>query len=338
MNEANSASPTSREASHILVTGAAGLLGAELTRQLLEAGHRVTALIHQRPLGIQNPLLTEVQCDLLDMGALQDCMTEITEVYHCAGLVSFQPRDRERLFRINVEGTANVVNACLEASVRKLVHVSSVASLGRIRQGIVVDESISWTEESNNSNYGKSKYLGELEVWRAIGEGLPAVIVNPTIIFGPSSWEEGSSAMFKTAYDEFPWYTTGVGGFVDVRDVATVMQLLMQSDITAQRFILNSENLSYKEVLSLMARNFGKRPASKKVTPLLAALVWRMEAIKATLTGKNQLLTRETSATAQAEVRFSNQKILEAFPRFQFIPVPESIADTCQAFVKKYSL
>ncbi|MDE3214435.1 MAG: NAD-dependent epimerase/dehydratase family protein, partial [Bacteroidota bacterium] len=321
MNDANGLSEITGQPPNVLVSGAAGLLGTELVRQLLAAGHRVTALVHQRPLGITDPLLTEKKCDILDTAALEECMKGITEVYHCAGLVSFQPRDKQRLFKINVEGTASVVNACLEASVRRLVHVSSVAALGRIREGVVVDESMTWTEETSNSTYGKSKYLGELEVWRGIGEGLRAVIVNPTIILGPASWDEGSSALFKSAFDEFKWYTTGIGGFVDVRDVSRAMILLMQSDLSAQRYIISSENLSYKEVLDAMAANFGKRPPFKKVTPFMASLVWRMEAVKGLLTGKNRLLTRETSLTAQAVVKFNNRKILDALPSFQFTSV-----------------
>src|SRR6185437_1228576 len=144
-----------------------------------------------------------------------------------------------QLLKINIEGTSNVVNACIDAGVEKLVHVSSVAALGRIRKGETVTEKMNWTEETSNSIYGKSKYLGELEVWRGIGEGLKAVIVNPTVIFGGDNWDTGSSAIFKTAYNEFKWYTEGVSGFVDAQDVARAMILLMNSDITSERFILN---------------------------------------------------------------------------------------------------
>ena len=116
-------------------------------------------------------------------------MQGITQVYHCAAIVSFDPKDKDHLLKINIEGTANVVNACIDAGVKKLVHVSSVAALGRIRKGETVTEKMNWTEETSNSIYGKSKYLGELEVWRGIGEGLQAVIVNPTVIFGGDNWD-----------------------------------------------------------------------------------------------------------------------------------------------------
>src|SRR5579863_7006324 len=203
----------------ILVTGASGLLGKELTTQLLKSACHVTAMYHAAPVTLKHPLLTIEPCDILDPGALEELMIGITHVYHCAAVVSFEPADRRRLFKINVEGTENVVNACLQAKVQKLVHVSSVSALGRLRNGQTVTEELNWTEETGKRVYGKSKYLGEMEVWRAIGEGLEAAIVNPSIILGGNDWEDGSTALFKSAYNEFKYYTEGVSGFVDVADV-----------------------------------------------------------------------------------------------------------------------
>jgi nucleoside-diphosphate-sugar epimerase len=182
------------------------------------------------------------------------------------------------------------------------------------------------------------EYFAEMEVWRGIGEGLKAVIVNPSLILGGDSWENSSSAIFKSAYNEFPWYTNGVSGFVDVRDVARAMMLLMNSEITGQRFILNGENLPYKEIFSLIAKCFGKKPPSKKVTPFLAEVVWRMEAVKSWFTGKKHLLTKETARTAQAKVYFDNSKILEALPQFHFTNIKDTIQFTCERMKEKYKL
>ena len=322
----------------ILVTGAAGLVGSELVKQLLEKGYKVTAICHSTSLNITHPNLTAQQCDILDTVGLEEIMQGITHVYHCAAIVSFEPKDKYRLLKINVEGTANVVNACLDAGVQKLVHVSSVAALGRIRNGEVVNEQMNWSEETSNSVYGKSKYLGELEVWRGIGEGLQALIVNPSIILGGNNWDNGSAALFKTAYDEFKWYTEGISGFVDVSDVARAMILLMNSKISGQRFILSAENLSYKEIFSSIAKCFGKKPPPKKVSPFMAEIVWRLEAIKAGFTGKKHLLTKETARTAQATVYFDNSKILNELPGFNFTPVAISIAHTCATLKEKYHL
>ena len=247
----------------ILVTGAAGLLGSELVNQLLEKGYKVTATYHSASLNVTHPNLTIQQCDILDTAGLEEIMRGITHVYHCAAIVSFEPKDKRRLLKINVEGTANVVNACISANVQKLIHVSSVSSLGRIRNGETVTEQMNWTEETSNSIYGKSKYLGELEVWRGIGEGLQALVVNPSTILGGNNWENGSAVIFKTVYEGFKWYTEGISGFVDVRDVACAMILLMNSKISGQRFILSSENLSYKEIFSSIAKCFGKNRRKK---------------------------------------------------------------------------
>src|ERR1017187_8953899 len=231
MQEENDSKENNPPQNKILVTGASGLLGKELATQLLNNGCRVTAMYHATPVMLAHPLLTIQQCDILDPSALEELMTGMTHVFHCAAVVSFEPADRSRLFKINVEGTENVVNACIQAKVQKLIHVSSVSSLGRIRNGETVTEEMNWTEETGKSVYGKSKYLGEMEVWRGIGEGLEAAIVNPSIILGGNDWESGSMALFKSAYDEFKYYTEGVSGFVDVADVARVMILLMNSKI-----------------------------------------------------------------------------------------------------------
>lgn len=322
----------------ILITGATGLVGNELLRQLLDAGFKVRAIYNSTPLSLSHPSLEIIQCDILDVEGLEEAMADVTHVYHCAAIVSYDHKDKHQLLKINIEGTANVVNACIDAGVKKLVHVSSVAALGRIRKGEMVSEKMSWTEETSNSIYGKSKYFGELEVWRGIGEGLKAVIVNPSLILGGDNWETGSSAIFKNAYNEFKWYTDGISGFVDVKDVARAMILLMNSEITAQRYILNAENLPYKEIFSAIASCFDKEPPYKKVTSFLAEMIWRIEAIKTRFTGEKHLLTKETARTAQAKVYFDNSKILSTLPQFRFTELRETIDRTCKILKEKYHL
>jgi nucleoside-diphosphate-sugar epimerase len=236
--------------------------------------------------------------------------------------------------KINVEGTANVVNAALETGIEKLVHVSSVAALGRKRNNQVVTENMRWDDQSNPSVYGKTKYLAELEVWRAVAEGLNAVIVNPVIILGKGNWETGSSATFRNAFNEFPWYTDGVSGFVDAYDVANAMVKLMESEIVAERFILSAENWTYRDLFTTMANGFDKRPPHRKVEPWMASIVWRIERVKGMLTGKEPLLTRETAETAQQKVHFDNTKILNALQGFRFRPLAETIHDACQYYLQ----
>lgn len=320
----------------ILVTGGAGLLGNELIRQLLDAGKNVRAIYNKTALqNFDSPNLQQFQCDILDVIGLEKAMHDIEQVYHCAAMVTFNPKHRQKMFKVNVEGTANVVNAALDAGIKKMVHVSSVAALGRIRQDKPIDETMNWTEETSNSKYGQSKFLAEMEVWRGISEGLDAVMVNPVIILGAGDWDSGSSQLFKSVYDEFPWYATGTSGFVDVRDVAKAMQQLMNSEINAQRFIVSAQNRSYADVFNLMAKAFGKKPAYKKVTPMLAAIVWRLEACKSFFTGKAPLVTKETSVTALAKVNFDNSKLIKYLPQFTYRPIEESITDICLSLQQK---
>lgn len=313
----------------ILVTGASGLVGSELIKQLLEKGERIKAICHSTSLNIENKNLYVVKCDMLDPVALEEAMDGISHVYHCAAIVSFNPKHKKELFKTNIEGTANVVNAALNAQVKKFLHVSSVAALGRMRKGQKITEEMIWTEETSNSVYGKSKYLGEMEVWRGIGEGLNAVIVNPSLILGAGDWKKGSSEIFKSAYEEFPWYAEGISGFVDVKDVVRAMILLMNSEIGNQRFILNAENISFKDIFFKIAECFNKKKPYKRVTPFLGELVWRWEAIKSMFTNNDPLVTKETAATAQAKVYFDNTKILNALPGFAFTPINKTIKDTC---------
>ncbi|MDB5203202.1 MAG: dihydroflavonol-4-reductase [Ferruginibacter sp.] len=320
----------------ILVTGGAGLLGNELIQMLLAQGKPVKAIYNKTRLkDFHSGLLIQVQADILDVIALEEVMEGVTELYHCAGLVSFVNKDEQRLYKVNVEGTANVVNAALNANVSKMVHVSSVAALGRIREGKWIHEKMQWTPETSNSKYGHSKHLGEMEVWRGIAEGLNAVIVNPVIILGPADWNEGSTKMFKSAYEEFPWYTDGVTGFVDVRDVAAAMIQLMDSAISSERFIVSAENMSYRSLFEMMAKAFGKKPPYKKVTPFIASAVSTLGTIKSLFTGVAPLITKETAATAMATVYFDNSKLLTTLPSFTYRSMQETVSDTCAALQQK---
>ncbi len=314
-------------------------MGAHLITQLVKQHHQVRALYRSEKPEMEGADQVQwIQGDILDTSLLAEAMENVRQVYHCAGMVSFNPKQKEILHKTNVEGTANVVNACLAARVEKLVHVSSVAALGRLRQHKMINETMVWTEETSNSEYGKTKYLGEMEVWRGVGEGLQCVIVNPSIILGAGDWGGGSSALFKNVYKEFPWYTDGVTGFVDVADVACAMQLLMNSPITGQRFIVSAANIGYHELFTEIAQLFGKKPANKKVTPFMAALVWRIEALKAAFTGKRPLLTRETAKTAQAKVYFDNTKLIKYLPAFSYTPVTATLQRICNELKTIYHL
>ena len=322
-----------------LVTGASGLVGTELVKQLLQKGVRVKALIHKKPLNLpSHPLLQVIQGDLLDVVALESLVQDVDRVYHCAGLISYAPNSRSSLYQINVEATGNLVNACLPYQHIKFIHVSSIAALGKYTEGKPLNENSKWKNDASNSNYGYSKYLGEMEVWRGIAEGLDAVIVNPSIILGAGDWNSGSTSIFKKMYDEFPWYSEGINGFVDVKDLADIMIRLGDSNINQERFIVSAENKSYRDVFCMISDAFGKKRPQKNFTKGLSQIAWRLEAIRSLFTGKEPLITRETSNSALIKVEYDNTKLLNAIPEFTYTPLQESIRSICSELQQKVNI
>jgi len=323
----------------ILVTGGTGLVGSHLITALIERGEKVKALYRSVIPVFKGSINVEwVKGDILDIISLQEALENVEEVYHAAAIVSFNPRKKHEMLNINVGGTANVVNACLAHGVRKLCYVSSVAALGKPKDAKEIDETMSWTEFTRFSNYGKSKYFAEMEVWRGIGEGLEAVIVNPSIILGAGDWGKGSSGLFKTAYDEFPWFTEGVTGFVDVCDVVKAMIDLMKSDITGQRFILSAESRKYKDIFTSIATCFGKKPPHKKVNSFTAGVVWRVEVLKSLFSHKDPLLTKETAQAAQSIVYFNNTKLKKFLPAFEYTSLDKTIVRICNELKQQNNL
>ncbi|HEX8515434.1 MAG TPA: NAD-dependent epimerase/dehydratase family protein [Bacteroidia bacterium] len=333
----------------ILVTGGTGLVGSHLLYDLCKAGNKVRVL--KRPLSnVANlekvfsyysadsvSLLQNIEwfdAELLDVYSLMDAMEGITEVYHCAAMVSFESSHQEEMMRTNIEGTANMVNAATAKNVRKFCHVSSIATIGRAEHGALTTEDLFWKSSPENSNYSISKYGAEREVWRASEEGLDVVIVNPSLIVGPGNWEQSSSNMFSKGYKGIRFYSSGLNGFVDVRDVSALMIRLMDSNVVNERFLINSENASFRHFFDLIHRGFNKSVPNIKAGKLLSSFAWRAEKIRSMLTGSPPLITRETARSAHRISRFSNEKILKLFPGYEFIPLEKSINDTCKLFLK----
>lgn len=321
----------------IFVTGGTGLLGSYLLRDLVRRGKKVSALYRSTiPTGDFAKSVSWIKGDILDIVLLEEVMAQMEEVYHCAAIVSFNPARKYEMLKINAEGTANVVNAALRTGIRKLVHVGSVSALGRNKEGSLVSENDKWNEEDkNNSNYGRSKYFAELEVWRGVSEGLNAVVVNPSTILGAGNWNDGSSALFKKVWEEFAWYTNGSGGFVDVEDVAKVMIQLMESDIKGEKFIVSAENLPFKSVFTQMANAFGKKPPHKKAPGAVITMLCLLEKWRSVFTKKEPLITRETANTAQRKTAYDNSKLLQHLPDFTYKPFNQTITEYCAAYQQR---
>jgi nucleoside-diphosphate-sugar epimerase len=220
----------------------------------------------------------------------------------------------------------------LENDVRRLIHISSVAALGRTTNGGHVNEEKKWEESKANTHYGKSKFKAELQVWRGISEGLEAVILNPSTILGYGDWHSSSCAIFRQVNDGFKWYTPGINGFVDVEDVAKVAIQIMESTINEERFIVSGDTWPFKKLQDTIADGFGKKRPQKQTTPFLMAIAWRLEKVKSFFTGKKPLLTKESARVAQSQTWFENDKILKALPGFSFTPLEETIKKACEKY------
>ena len=324
----------------ILITGGTGFLGSYIIKELVERNYPVRALrrsTSKLPFYISREIFNKVEWvegDVLDVVSLEMAMEGVDMIIHSAAVISFLKKEKKWMDQVNIEGTANVVNMALEKNISRLVHISSVAALGRSASGMKIDEEKKWLDSRLNSQYGISKQKAEMEVWRAMGEGLNAVIVNPSTILGFGDWNTSSCRIFKNIYEEFPWYTEGINGFVDIEDVAKATVLLMESKISEQRFIVTGENWSFRKLFDTIADGFGKKHPYRKATPFLAGIAWRMEKIKSLFSGTNPLLTRETARLAHTSSFFQNDKILKALPGFSFTPLQQTISRACKKYME----
>ena len=330
----------------ILVTGGTGMVGAHLLLHLLEKEKKVRALKRKSShLSItekvfnyyeQSDLLKYIEWidgDVQDIPSLELAMQGCERVYHAAALVSFTTKDVKKMLEINVKGTSNVVNVALSQNIKKLGYVSSIAALSRYEDNDEVTEENYWKPNAKNSNYAISKYLSEQEVWRGIQEGLPAVIINPSVILGPGDWNRGSAKIFQKVWEGLKYFSSGGTGYVDVVDVSKSLISLMDSEVMNERYIINSENLLFRTVFDWIAEDLNKPKANIKVTPLLKEIVWRLEGIRCFFTGKTPLITKETANQAMAKMAYSNKKLSDF--GFTHIPIRESIKKYSEWFLKE---
>lgn len=321
----------------ILVTGGTGFLGSYLLRALVRRGYKVRALCRpnsSRALAAEVADQVEwVPGDLTDLGALEDAFEGVTHVIHSAAMVSFHPRDYHRMMQVNVEGTANIVNLSLDYGVQKLIHVSSIAALGRSKERTHLNEKSTWVQSSGNSQYAISKYGGEQEAWRGHAEGLNVAIVNPSVILGSGFWDIGSARFFKQMDEGLKFWPVGRSGFVDVRDVVEFMILLLESDISGERYVLNADNIPYRQFFQTIARELGVKPPPIKVSPWLAEVAWRVEWLKEKILGVDPIVTKESARASVSSYFYENDKSRAAF-NFAYRPLETTIQETAAQFLE----
>jgi nucleoside-diphosphate-sugar epimerase len=322
----------------IAVTGANGLLGSFIIRTLIDQKESFVALKRADSdlslLADVNHMIAWKDADILDPVSLDDALQGVTTVIHTAAMVSFNPRLARTIYKINVEGTANVVNACLTSQVKKLVHISSVAALGRLKGQTSIDENHKWTDNRLNSTYAESKYLAELEVFRGHEEGLQAVILNPSIILAAADWTKSSAKLFKYVWDERPFYIDSHLNFVDVRDVAKATHQLMQGNHAGERFILNAGAVALPSFLTAAAQRFNKKPPAIKLTPALLSVAAFGERVRSWITRSEPLITSETARLAGARFFYENKKIVKQL-NFEFQTFDQTMDWCCKYYMKE---
>jgi nucleoside-diphosphate-sugar epimerase len=310
-----------------LVTGATGLVGTRITYDLLKSGEDVRGLkransdldFMKSVFEFYDPTdgarlfekILWMEAELLDLEALSSALEKVKTVYHCAALVSYDPRDKQKLLDSNYEGTRNVINLCLSSKVEALCHVSSVAALGRAPKGQKTSEETLWTKEQNRSVYGLSKHLAEMEVWRGISEGLDAVIINPSVILAPSKPDQSSGMLMALLKKGSTLYPAGTTGYVDVRDVSAIAISLMKNKNYGERFLCNSENVPFKELLQMASRILGGKSPKYPLNANLLKIAGWLNQLISSLTGVRPKITPETARSATKQNFYDNSKVHE---------------------------
>src|SRR5690554_6599829 len=335
----------------VFVTGGTGLLGSHLLVELVQQHDQITAIYRNKSkidtvkkcfdfylkenAELHFNKITWKECDVLDIPSLEEELQGHKIVYHCAAIVSFAKRDFQHMMEINRYGTENIVNLSLDLGVEKFCFVSSTAAVGTkdIPSNVEVDENGKWILTEETSGYSVTKYSAEKEVWRGINEGLNAVIVNPSIIFGAGDWDESSLKIFKTIKKGLKFYPNGRNAFVDARDVAKIMVELMNKQIFNDRFLCIGENASFKTVFDLIAKELHQKPPHIKLSPILMGIAWRLSVLWSVITFSKPLITKEATHSSFSTIKYSNQKIKNTIGHEFY-----SLEETIQNAVDFYTL
>ncbi len=333
----------------IVVTGGSGLVGAHILLQLIGNSSSPVKAIYRNDESLQKAKtifgyrgraadfnkIEWVKADILDVFSLDDAFKNTSTIIHAAGLVSFDSKDKERLKKINIEGTANVANAALTAGAKKLVFISSVAALGESKGDEAIVETDNWEKTETTSTYSISKHYAENEIWRASAEGLSVAILNPSTIIGPGDWSHGSPALFRRIHEGLNYYTSGRNGFVAVEDVAALAIKLMDESVNNERFIANGANLSFQALFESIAKSIQSKPPQKAAKKWQGKVVLFFDQIRAQLSNRKAVLTKDTLEAAYSEKRFDSSKS-EKLLKHTYKDITEAIQQTGSIFSRHF--
>ena len=334
----------------ILVTGGTGLVGSHLLYHLTLKDEKIRAIyrtesslekvkkvfsFYTDTIESQFSNIEWFKADITDVPAMTPAFIDVTYVYHCAALISFNPRDYREMRKVNIHGTAIIANLSIAAKVKKLCFVSSIAAVGEAMSGNLVTEECEWNKDLDNSGYSITKYGAEMEIWRASQENIDVVIVNPGVILGSGFWNGGSGHIFTKIHNGFKYYTEGITGFIAVKDVVEAMILLTTSDIKNERFILVNQNLRFKEIFNIIADNLGKKRPYRQIKKWQTQILWRLAWGISLVTGKPPILSKYSASAAHSKSFYSSEKLVKAIS-FTFTPIEKSIKKIATDFSSKY--
>ena len=323
----------------ILVTGANGLIGSFICKKLASSNIRFRALVRSKSdlhlLNDLNGVGELYESDILDLITLEEAFEGITKVIHCAAIISFIPRNKKKMYKVNIEGTKNIVDLSLKYNIQKFIYLSSVAAIGKNKIDKIVDENNTWPGTIAPTNYGKSKYLAELEVWRGNMEGLPVITVIPSVVLGPGNWKNGSTQLFRYVWEQNKFYKSGFLNYVDVRDLSECVIQLINSSLEGERFIVSAGMISYKEFFEKIARQMNRKPPSIRARPIHLYLALGIDKLLSLFPGKEQRLSRETISQSNNEITYSSLKIQKSISQ-SFTDIDDTIQWACQILKKNY--
>lgn len=319
----------------IAITGANGLLGSFILKKFQEENIQAVGL---KRASSDLSLIQNSQknaewrnADVNDSTSLLESLKGMDTVIHSAAVVSFDPRAKNKIYNTNVEGTRNLVNACLSVGVGHLIFISSVAALGRKKGQIEINETNQWAESDLNSDYAKSKYLAELEVFRGQEEGLNISIVNPSVILAPSNSNKSSAQIFKYVIKERSFYVDGDINYVDVRDVAEIVFKLYHEKITGEKFIASAGQIGLKDLMDQIAHRLGKKSPSIKISPnLVHAAAW-LEEMRCRLTGSEAVISRQSVKMPKEKFVYQNEKSVNQL-KMNYRPLAETLDWCCNHY------
>jgi len=298
----------------VLLTGATGFLGAYVARLLVHKGYAIIAT--KRPSSRMDLVedfqdkIEWVNCELADYIGLEELSKRVTAIVHCAAMVSFQSKAKKKMHEVNVQGTHDLVNLALEHNIKRFVHISSIAAIGRSKNQNYLNEESAWVDHPDNSGYAITKYLSEQEVWRAHAEGLNTAILNPSLIIGAGYFDSGSPAIIARQAQGNPFYPNGATGFVDVRDVAKFTVKALESNQNGERYIISGGNISFKAFLEKLSKEIGCKKPTLRLNSFWIHLLSKLDWLKSVILRSERLVSKENLILANKSSQYDNSKSL----------------------------